>query len=146
MARIVGVQSCVFCCVDHQNFLEFLVKVQTWVPSPLNKPESLGPGSGICMSKKLYTWVLWVPRWLSVKNLPANAGDAGDTGLIPKWGRSPGQGNGNPHQHSWLGNPVDRGAWWATVHGSQRVERTEAPWHTRTVLFNLETLCFGLAT
>ena len=37
--------------------------------------------------------------------------------LIPGWGRSPGVGNGNPLQYSWLGNPPDRGAWWTTVHG-----------------------------
>jgi len=39
-----------------------------------------------------------------------------DTGLIPGWGRSPGEGNRNPLQYSCLGNPMDRGAWWATVH------------------------------
>ena len=49
-----------------------------------------------------------------VKNLPVNAGDAGS---ILWLGRSPGEGNGNPHQYSCLGNPVDRGAWRATVHG-----------------------------
>ena len=52
-----------------------------------------------------------------VKNLPANAGDAVDAGLIPGLGRSPGEGNGNPLQYSCLGNPMDRGAWQATVHG-----------------------------
>ena len=52
-----------------------------------------------------------------VENLPANAGDTGDLDLIPGLGRSPGEGNGNPPQYSCLGNPVDRGAWWATVHG-----------------------------
>ena len=51
-----------------------------------------------------------------VKNLPANAGDAGDTDSIPGLGRSPGGGNGNPLQHSCLGYPMDRGAWTATVH------------------------------
>ena len=51
-----------------------------------------------------------------VKNPPANAGDAGDTGLIPGSGKSP-EGNGNPLQYSCLENPMDRGAWWATVHG-----------------------------
>ena len=54
---------------------------------------------------------------LVVKNLPANAGDIRDVGLIPGSGRSPGGGNGNPLQYSCLGNPMDRGAWWATVHG-----------------------------
>ena len=49
--------------------------------------------------------------------MPANAGDARDTSLIPGSGRSPGGGNGNPLQYSCLGNPMDRGAWWATVHG-----------------------------
>ena len=46
-----------------------------------------------------------------IKNLPANAGDTGDTGWIPRWGRSPGEGNGNPLQYSCLENPMDR-AWW----------------------------------
>ena len=49
-----------------------------------------------------------------VKNLPANARDAG---LIPGSERSPGVGNGNPLQYSCLGYPMDRGAWRATVHG-----------------------------
>ena len=49
-----------------------------------------------------------------VKNPPANAGDKS---LIPGSGRSPGEANGNPLQHFCLGNPMDGGAWWATVHG-----------------------------
>jgi len=49
-----------------------------------------------------------------VKNLPANAEDADS---IPASGRSPGEGNSNPLQYSCLGNPIDRGAWQATVHG-----------------------------
>ena len=51
---------------------------------------------------------------LVVKNLPANAGDLRDTGLIPEWGRSPGEGSGKPLQYSCLGNPTDRGARRAT--------------------------------
>ena len=54
---------------------------------------------------------------LVVRNPPANAGDTRDTGSIPGSGRSPGGGNGNPPQYSCLENPVDRGAWWATVPG-----------------------------
>ena len=46
-----------------------------------------------------------------------SACNAGDLGLIPGLGRSPGEGNGNPLQHSCLENPMDGGAWWATVHG-----------------------------
>ena len=41
--------------------------------------------------------------------------NAGDTGSIPEWGRSPGDRNGNPFQYSCLGNPMDRGAWWTTA-------------------------------
>ena len=52
-----------------------------------------------------------------VKNMPANAGDTTDVGSIPGLGRSPGGGHGNPLQYSCLENPMDRGAWWATVHG-----------------------------
>ena len=52
-----------------------------------------------------------------VKNLPANAVDARDMGLIPGLGRSPGEGNGKPLQYSCLENPMNEGAWWATVHG-----------------------------
>ena len=51
---------------------------------------------------------------LMVKNLPTNAGDKRDVGLIPGSGRSPG-GNGNPLQYFCLENPMDRGAWWAMV-------------------------------
>ena len=51
-----------------------------------------------------------------VKNVPVNERDAGDVGLIPGSGRSSGGGNGNPLQYSCLKNPIDRGAWWATVH------------------------------
>ena len=57
-----------------------------------------------------------------VKNLPANVGDRTDVGSIPGLGRSPGEGNGNPLQYSCLENPMDRGAWWATVH---RVEQSQ---------------------
>ena len=52
-----------------------------------------------------------------VKKPPANTGDIRDTGSIPGWGRSPGEGYGNPLQCSCVGNPMDRGAGWATVRG-----------------------------
>ena len=51
-----------------------------------------------------------------VKNLPANAGDAGDIDSIPGSGRVPGIGNGNLLQYSCLENSMDRGTWWARVH------------------------------
>ena len=54
----------------------------------------------------------------------ASACHAGDLGLIPGSGRSPGKGNGNPLQHSCLGNPIDSGAWRATVHGVAKSQTT----------------------
>ena len=51
------------------------------------------------------------------QTVKATACDAGDLGLIPGLGRSPGEGNGTPLQHSSLENSMDGGAWWATVHG-----------------------------
>ena len=60
------------------------------------------------------------PGGTNGKNSPANAGDVRDVGSIPGSGRSPGGGNGNPLQYSCLGNPMDKGAWWATVHGAAK--------------------------
>ena len=54
---------------------------------------------------------------LVVKNPATNAGDVGDESSVLGLGRSLGEGNGYPPQYSCLENPVDRGAWWATVHG-----------------------------
>ena len=55
-----------------------------------------------------------------VKNPLANAGDARYAGSIPGSGRSPGEGSGSLLQYSCLENPMDRGAWWATVHGAAK--------------------------
>ena len=55
---------------------------------------------------------------LVVKTPPANAGDKRDVGSIPGLGRSPGGGHSYPLQYSCLEHPMDRGAWWATVHGA----------------------------
>ena len=62
-----------------------------------------------------------------VKNLPANAGDAEDLGLIPGLRRSPGGGNGNSLQYSCLENPMDRGAWcsWSSWGGLKEFNMTE---------------------
>ena len=57
-----------------------------------------------------------LPWWLSGKESACNAGATGDTGLIPGSGKSPWGGCGNPLQYPYLENPMDRGAWWATVH------------------------------
>ena len=57
---------------------------------------------------------------LVVKNPPANAGDKGDVGSVPGLGRSLGGWPGNPLQCSYLENPMDRRAWWATVHAAAK--------------------------
>ena len=57
-----------------------------------------------------------------VKNLSANAGDTRDVGLILGLGRCPAGGNSNPLLNSCLGNPMDRGAWWAIVHGVAKTQ------------------------
>ena len=66
-----------------------------------------------------------------VKNLPANAGDIKDLSPIAGLGRFPGGGQGNPLQYSCLENPMDRGAWPATVLGvTKELDMTEATWQT----------------
>ena len=55
-----------------------------------------------------------------VKNLPVNAGNAGDVNSVPEYQKSPGAGNGNPLQYSCLDSSMDRGAWYATVHGATK--------------------------
>ena len=73
-----------------------------------------------CLISSGFIFEVWsrvFPGDAVVKNPPANAVDIRDAGSIPVSGRFPGEGNGNPLQYSYLGNPMDRGAWWATTHG-----------------------------
>ena len=80
--------------------------------------------AGTCPSKRDF------PGGSKVKNPPANTGDLG---LIPGPGRSPEEGNGNPLQYSCLGNPLDRGTWWATVHIFSKSQTWLSDWtHTET--------------
>ena len=66
----------------------------------------------------VFIYISWASQVaLVIKNPPASAGDVRDVSLIPGSGRSPGEGNGNPLQDSCLENPMDGGAWRATVHG-----------------------------
>ena len=64
--------------------------------------------------------------------------NVGDVGLIPGSGRSPGEGNGNPLKYSYLGNPMDRGAWWATVQGLQTAR------HDLVTKQQYSTVCLSL--
>ena len=73
-----------------------------------------------------------------IKNPPANAGDVGS---IPGLGRCPGEGNGNPLQYSCLGNPMNRGAWRATVHGVAKESDTTATNNNKTVMVYRERCC-----
>ena len=81
-----------------------------------------------------------------VRNPPANAGD---TGSIPESERSPGGGNSNPLQYSCLGNLMDRGGWWATVHGGHKVRYNLAAEHshkneyTGTIVIGKKNVCIG---
>ena len=70
-----------------------------------------------------------LPRWVGSKESAYSAGAAEDVSSIPGSGRSPGRGNSNPLQYSCLGNPMDRGAWRATVHGIIKI-CTELSMHT----------------
>ena len=73
-----------------------------------------------------------------VKNSPANTGDVGSISGSEK---SPGEGNGNPLQYSCLGNPIDRGAWWAIVHGvTKKVRHNLATKRTMRTILRLVTL------
>ena len=67
--------------------------------------------------------------------MPANAGAAGHAGSIPGLGRAPGGGTGNPLQYSCLENPMDRGAWPATVHGIAESDMTEMTEHTYVLYY-----------
>ena len=69
----------------------------------------------------MYLFIWGFPGGSVVKNPPANTGDMGS---ISGLGKSPGERNGNPLQYSCLGNPMDRGAWWATVHGVAKLLET----------------------
>ena len=80
--------------------------------------QSLGREDPLEKGMANHASILWASQVAQVvKNPPVNAEDIGDKGSIPGSGRSPGRQHGNPLQHSCLEYPMDRGAWWATVHG-----------------------------
>ena len=80
----------------------------------------------ISLNYKTFYAYLGLPRWLSGKKNPS--ANAGDTGWIPRLGRSPGGGNGHPLQYPCLENPTDRGAWRGTVHGVAKSQTWLSDW------------------
>ena len=118
-SSLVGPSLCSFCLVS--SFLTSLEEES----ATKHKTQVF---SYFCLLGCFYSFFsksLWFPSprlpwWLSVKESACSAGDAVS---IPGRGRSPGEWNGNPFQYSCLENSMDRGAWWATVHGISRV------WH-----------------
>ena len=86
----------------------------------------------------IFQCILGLPWWLSSKESACQC-DKRDVGLIPRSGRSPGEGNGNPLQYSCLGNSMDRGALWATVHGVAKCDITEYTAHIMYFMFEIST-------
>ena len=97
-----------------------------WQPSDLRLHAPVQGSWVLSLVEELRSHTLWVwpkklPCHLLEKGFPGGSvAKAGDTGLIPGSGISPGEGNGNPLQYSCLGDPMERGAWRATVHGVTR--------------------------
>ena len=80
------------------------------------------------LDNKLIGALLHFPHGSAVKESACNRGDARDMGSVPGWRRSPGEGNGNPHQYSCLKNPMDRGAWRTII---QQVTRSQTQLSTQ---------------
>ena len=96
-----------------ENFMLFVCRILEWFYTLI---KILG---GRCTG---------LPRWPSGKHHPANRADSRDVGWISGSERSPGVGNGNPLQYFCLGNPLDRGALWATVHGVTNSQTQLSTW------------------
>ena len=96
--------------------------------------------SGIIELLRTWTRLVWKEMLPMCKLLPANVQGTREAGSVPGLGRSPGEGNGNPLQYSCLENPMDRGAWWATVHAVIKGQRALSDWAcTHTYVRNSHT-------
>ena len=104
------------------NFIENLFTI---------KQKKLLIALNACALNTCFVLYICFPDGTVVKNIPANAGDAGSAGLIPESGRSPGEGKGNPLQYSYLDNSMDRGTGRLQPRGSQRVRHNWAQTHTQ---------------
>ena len=101
------------CLSPSWNNYEDIAGLVLWIITFLNP---IITSSSFSPVYSFYLFIYDFPGGTVVKNPPANARDVRDLGSTPESGRCPGGGNGNPLQYSCLGNPVDRGAWWATAH------------------------------
>ena len=129
-----GRRSLVANLVTSLSVFTFMHWRRKWQPTPVFLPgESQGGGAwwaavyGVAQSRTRLKRLsssssvsMELPQWLRGKESAWNVGDTEDVGLIPGSGRSPGGGHGSPFQYSCLENPMDRGAWWATVHGAAK--------------------------
>ena len=79
-----------------------------------------------------------LPWWLRGKEFAFNAGNT-EVDLIPGLGRSPGEGSGNPLQYFCLGNPMDRGTWWAIIHGVTKSQTQLSTSHPVKIMLAIET-------
>ena len=84
-------------------------------------------------------YIYGLPRWLSGKEFIANEEGPGHPCLIHGLGRSPGEGNGKPLRYSCLGNPIDRGAWRATVHGVAKSWTQLKLQHTPPIVYSQDS-------
>ena len=112
MGPWAGQSVCVCLCkswVCGEKGTQFLSVIVTSYWGVLTDPRIVKESFPSLLSLKLLREITFSGR--------ESACQAGDTDSIPGWGSSPGEGNGNPLQYSCLENPIDRGAWWATVHG-----------------------------
>ena len=103
------------------NNYPFQCEALSWQSTDLSKPGIWSIHFGLILELDLG---LGITQWLNGKESACNAGD---TASIPKSGRSPGGGHGNALQYSCLKNPLDRGAWQATVHGVPKIQ-TRLKW------------------
>ena len=101
--------ACMCACVRVCVCVCVCIKQLTAAVSPLPSMHSF--------NKYLFIKITGLPRWHDDKELPSNAGDARDAGLVPRLGRSTRAGNGNPFHYSCLETSMDRGAWWVSVQG-----------------------------
>ena len=125
----------IFICISiTHTFRKLNIKLSKVCPSTFSTPptDSWGhfeiyififPDRIVSVDMYGHTWGF--PGGSVVKNLPVNAGDQGDTGSIPRSGRSSGGGNGNLLQYCWLENPMDRGGWRTIDHRVTELDMTE---------------------